>query len=294
MDTSSKQDNFKLRFELEHIDCLYRYRCLDAEGRNLQALDECRLYFSVPKNFNDPYDTLLFADSNQIVLNILQRLGKLVPSIDDAEGVVDDIYKYVTGLKLLIRKNVKLICFSEVYDSMLMWSHYADSHKGFALMYDLDSFANAKCFTSTGQEYEGDVLFGAVEYVERQLDLTQTSEDVAFSCLLSERYPELASDFKIDVGQLLAAIRQKREEWHYEKEWRLLAIMDNLDEPSPAQYLEVKPSGVILGSHCFNEAAEKIIAAAQRQDIHVYRMFLDEFDPTFPLRIGEGIGARIV
>lgn len=31
---------------------------------------------------------------------------------------------------------VRVVCLSEVYDSMLMWSHYAQNHTGFCIEYD--------------------------------------------------------------------------------------------------------------------------------------------------------------
>lgn len=35
-----------------------------------------------------------------------------------------------------IKDAVRVVCLSEVYDSMLMWSHYAQNHTGFCIEYD--------------------------------------------------------------------------------------------------------------------------------------------------------------
>ena len=32
---------------------------------------------------------------------------------------------------------------TEVVDHLLMWAHYADSHRGFAIRYDVDDFAGS-------------------------------------------------------------------------------------------------------------------------------------------------------
>ena len=56
----------------ERDDCLYRYSAYD-EG-SLSALCQGRLYFSAPKNFNDPYDNLIFADANMIASEITSSI----------------------------------------------------------------------------------------------------------------------------------------------------------------------------------------------------------------------------
>lgn len=45
----------------------------------------------------------------------------------------DDIMQSAT---MKIQDNAAILCFSETVQSILMWSHYADSHKGYALEYD--------------------------------------------------------------------------------------------------------------------------------------------------------------
>ena len=36
-----------------------------------------------------------------------------------------------------LRRSTFIACFSETVNSVTMWSHYAHSHKGFVLEYDL-------------------------------------------------------------------------------------------------------------------------------------------------------------
>ncbi|BDZ70229.1 DUF2971 domain-containing protein [Methanobacterium petrolearium] len=42
------------------------------------------------------------------------------------EGYIDPEFK----------KNIHVTCFTETYDSILMWSHYANNHEGFCVKYD--------------------------------------------------------------------------------------------------------------------------------------------------------------
>ena len=38
--------------------------------------------------------------------------------------------------------NTRIICFSELYDSMLMWSHYAKYHQGFCIEYETPDYSD--------------------------------------------------------------------------------------------------------------------------------------------------------
>ena len=38
----------------------------------------------------------------------------------------------------MLRKSFGIACFSETYDSLLMWSHYADYHRGICLEYSYE------------------------------------------------------------------------------------------------------------------------------------------------------------
>ncbi|HET8828318.1 MAG TPA: DUF2971 domain-containing protein, partial [Pelobium sp.] len=93
------------------------------------------LWFSSPFEFNDPYDSHLPVD---FVLESYKR----------SEGfeMTEEVYKTNQGnfVKPLVfsnkleelRKLVGVCCFSTVEDNLIMWSHYADNHKGLLLKFD--------------------------------------------------------------------------------------------------------------------------------------------------------------
>lgn len=45
--------------------CLFRYRSI--LDNNIDALEKGRLFFSTPSKFNDPYDTLIYANREEIL-----------------------------------------------------------------------------------------------------------------------------------------------------------------------------------------------------------------------------------
>lgn len=77
---------------------LFKYLSVSQYSLSSIANEFC--WWSSPSDFNDPFDS----------------------NIIDSEYLRKEIYS-----------KHKIYCLSEVNDSLLMWSHYSDSHKGFCL-----------------------------------------------------------------------------------------------------------------------------------------------------------------
>lgn len=93
----------------------------------------------------------------------------------------------------------KMSCFSEIYDSMLMWSYYADSHKGLCIEYDLSKLSKSQ------ENQEIIDSFAKVHYSPNRIDcLSGDAEDNAVKILTS----------KSDV-------------WSHEQEWRIVCETEN-------------------------------------------------------------------
>ena len=231
--------------DLDVSDCLFRYRGFDEGGRSIEALKQRRLYFSSPAMFNDPYDSLVFARadktwremSRNIILGMDRYLENIKYQVPEEAFITYQLWKtnpelslqqtyemFHNGLKLvrnMIRNNTKVICFSESYDSMLMWAHYADYHKGFALMYKKDEIQESSVFSVDGERIGNSVRIEPVAYVEKQLDLTN---DVGW--YVRENITPKDSTYKpvdksVGVMKIRRVLLEKSKEWSYEKEWRV-------------------------------------------------------------------------
>jgi hypothetical protein len=137
---------------------LYKY-----QPYNVQTLDNLknrRLWFSKPVRFNDPFDCAInyaIDKMNSKDWKVLYRKSKTLWENDEdgthkdrikeyfSDDVPGELFKdeYAKGLKeqikLAIEKEIHdkgIGCFSETASNILMWSHYADGHKGFCLEYD--------------------------------------------------------------------------------------------------------------------------------------------------------------
>lgn len=303
--------------EIKFENCLFRYRSVNEN--NLSALQKNRLYFSTPKHFNDPYDNLIYADLRKILSHInhnlyygmdgyLEKLKKRDPLMaflgyefwkeSNREKVVRDYMEMVCNavdtIKKSIRNNVKIICFSEVYNSMLMWSHYAENHTGFSLMYDINDLKKANCYTLNEEQLDKRIRLEKVKYVEEQIDLSDDIEDYVRYNMMPNLGDVEMKDGSIPQYKLRESILQKSVEWQYEKEWRMIPWFITLEQQSLLGYIECKPKGIILGTHCNEEDSNKMISIAKKIGIPIYRMFLSEFSPAFKLEIGDGENAKVI
>ncbi|MDO8342285.1 MAG: DUF2971 domain-containing protein [Cellvibrio sp.] len=103
---------------------LYKYRSVDKNG--LDILINSALYFPTTSTFNDPFDGQLLPTDFE---NELKELGLYQSELELSYN--DDIIKDVID-------RVGVLCLCKVYNDILMWSHYADSHRGFCLGFKAD------------------------------------------------------------------------------------------------------------------------------------------------------------
>lgn len=104
-----------------------------------------QLYFSSIKQFNDPYDChLVFPDkiSKSDFKSYLEKNEieeeksiKLLSQFEKQAQVVMNLF-FDTWREMLNYSG--LCCFSKTKENLLLWSHYADSHRGVSLGFDYD------------------------------------------------------------------------------------------------------------------------------------------------------------
>ncbi|MDP1620228.1 MAG: DUF2971 domain-containing protein [bacterium] len=130
--------------QMDSPEFLYKYQRLTAHS--LAGLLNETVWLANPSTFNDPFDCALtlskdsFEESIHHVINELIRsqrikgqstkdIEKLTPADKEAfEQLRDGLRKTANG--------VGVLSLSATPSHMLMWSHYADHHRGFCVEYD--------------------------------------------------------------------------------------------------------------------------------------------------------------
>jgi len=169
-----------------------------------------------------------------------------------------------------INKSFGILCFTEKKDNLLMWSHYANSHKGFVLEF-----------------YPEHIFF------DRRKKSTQIAEHLKKVRYTLKR-PEFIF-FNDDLSQLQQVdnwinnfIWVKSEHWEYEQEWRILNTLNNshkqIEKTGAPIHLFEFPlesiKNIFLGCKMNNETSSKFINLLKTQKnlehIKAFQAYQDE------------------
>ena len=154
-----------------------------------------------------------------------------------------------------------LACYSEIPDNSLMWSHYADGHRGIAVEFDLKN-----------------------PFLSPPANLMPVSYR---SERASARY-EIAKGFAFDEHEF-SVVRIKSLAWSYEREWRqLFQLKDCMkihnDDRTTCSYVNIPSdaiTSVMFGVRCRPET-EKIVRGLKKrpdlQHVRLWRAMLHERD----------------
>jgi hypothetical protein len=195
----------------------------------------------------------------------LRAVASLIPiSVADTEGngprrmaefSAVSVRKFIGDQILFLRqmrRATKVCSFSEVHDSILLWSHYAQNHSGFFVEYDLESLTRDHPFRRN--------LYPII-YSPNLYDLTGWSETL------------VGTDRRQfnPIRPLLAALH-KFEGWQYEREWRVVMIEPKLTED---RCWEVPTAArLFLGSQMQAESKRELRAICAKRKIEVWQMGL--------------------
>ena len=195
-----------------------------------------------PKLMNDPLDTLLYEwlkikNAN----NSSKDISSFIPSINHAR----DLYVEAT-------KNYRIRSFCterngvSPFESLLMWAHYADGHKGFCIKYSLsNNFFNYK------DESKGLHCMNYINYKD-DYDIKNDEDCNGYDMFF-----------------------RKSKEWEYENEIRLLTYIFDVSNDTLSIPLDKKSNilAIYFGIRCPNETIITIRKILESEkDIKFYKM----------------------
>lgn len=177
--------------------CLYKYYTFDDMNLNIGTLKSGKIHFSEPRRFNDPFDCSCEVLNPNVILDEIRRKAGLLEI---------EKYYFDKGKEKLMETIDKInndyitSCFSEDYKSILMWSHYANSHTGFCIEYDFlkpPQIIINSLFPILYNDFRPNITHEILKYIKNH----QNDE---FGNILFFTY------------------LNKAEVWSYEKEWRII------------------------------------------------------------------------
>jgi len=149
-----------------------------------------------------------------------------------------------------IRNATKICSFSQRSDSILMWGHYADGHKGFCIEYNLETLP-ANC-TFRRNLYP-------VNYSLALFDLTKWASQLVST----------ARD-KFNQAEILLVMLSKYSDWSYEQEWRWVRTEPRLADNGPLPV--PKPTRVFLGAKIEEPSQTELTDICKAKGIEVWKM----------------------
>jgi hypothetical protein len=151
----------------------------------------------------------------------------------------------------LIKDSFRVCSFTTCKDSILMWSHYANFHRGFCVAYDITEYPYG--------DYRSRFLYPII-YSDKMADTTELME---FS-IDNENFNNL-------YYSLSALVKSK--EWSYEKEWRIVFANGIFREDR--SYPMNKPKAIYLGTKISAEHQKMLVDIAIKKGIDIYKMQMD-------------------
>lgn len=264
-------------------DCLFRY---DKEGlRNSIMLGmskdviyALREHLRSRGDFPDILKTVYAEDlldnvkssiknaTDDMIEEYLQLTNQIKEDLDTSIDQLTD--KAVKSVKLM----TFIACFSEDIHSVTMWSHYANSHNGFALEYDSRVFqlrcqicdklkqcnkaAVCNLYPVIYQRQRYDATNYLVWYIGRSMGIPIKNTDTFTTSKL---------------------ILYKSSQWSYEKEWRLIVSKINeFEDKKPFCIYYIRPKAIYYGTRISPINKKMLHLIAKEKGIDEYQMYIDD------------------
>lgn len=203
----------KNQMEYPQVNHLYKYCAYNTNS--LSILINKKIWVAKPDSFNDPFDCKIRFKSEMNPEAFRKYLERTRRGTGDIQR---DYAIFIEGLKEFRNKDVKsfgVFSMSQIKDNILMWSHYADQHKGFCIEF--------------------------VRLPNNLLGDFEKTQPVNYYCDYPEVDP-LDSNGNMDRSIFKKMLFSKAKDWAYEKEWRLTYDEGDREEPLPADI-----SSIIFG-----------------------------------------------
>lgn len=255
-------------------DFFYKYRSLAIDGtedrrsshdRTKDIILDSELYYAPPVKFNDPFEMRFSVDVGTTQERIDFYADLLLRSQDaltqsearakatqhseaHPDGYFDD---FAEGLNEKLRNTTGVLCLSRPIDEILLWSHYADEHRGIALQFN--SWRS--------------IFLGAIE-VDYE-----------------KKYPGFRPNEPNMFVKARVAVLTKYEGWQYEGEWRL---WDSIEGPGVRKFHPDALVGVVFGLETSDDDKVEVRRWLTGRSIRFFQCYRDKMSYSIRVEVLAG------
>jgi hypothetical protein len=236
------QDDFDLALRIKEENIPTRFfRYTSLHKMSLINLRNDKVWMSNPLNFNDPYDSAMAVMAKEGIM----RKGwtaelQLPKQVEHAlrRVIIEETVRFNEEMSTKFKNSVRVCCFSEVKDSILMWLHYASQHQGICIEYNFNELQS--------ENVRRKWLFPII-YSKSLFD--------ANSHFISRNFHQYLA---------LSASITKNLCWKYEKEWRFVAASGTIPEKGGLWSMPV-PKAIYLGSRITSDDFNRVIQISRKK-----------------------------
>jgi hypothetical protein len=229
---------------------------LKLNDKKINSLDKDELWLSTYNYLNDPFEF------NALYLDESLLESKNYP-IDLAEKFLEVMKSWLIGS---LTENLK--------ESMPMWAHYANNHKGFCIEFSIE-----KPNFIFPVSYEGDRVAIASLISNHLLAMQKFSEGTSLS-------KEEIKNIEFSSVVLFHSFLIKDKSWSYEEEYRLLVPKEQDIQNGflfPLDLLGLKVKNVYIGINCEKGYIERIKEISKIKKFGIKKMYFKKDSKDFSL-----------
>ncbi len=158
------------------------------------------------------------------------------------------IHQEFVDLHQSLIQKFRAVCFTESPYSMLMWAHYANSHKGFCIEYEVPPYSES---------------FIHLYHNLMPVIYSDVRVSILDQCLCSLQPPGLTDTILWDIFKY--GLLMKSMDWKYQNEWRLITCDNLLASDYNCKFFNIRK--VYLGNKMDSQDRMKIIQICKRKQI---------------------------
>ena len=170
INTTDKYENLFSKYN--YNKSVYKYYSKDTIVENKYDRTKGDISFSHPSTFNDPFDCNIYFEDNKDKSDMF-----------------------------------RVLCLTEDQNNILMWSYYADDHKGYCLRYDLKDIIKAV----NELNLNGLCVIGEVIYSDSRPNIKKEVKNFSYT----------------DIRHYIDVSFTKYKEWNHEREIRMVIISND-------------------------------------------------------------------
>ena len=288
---------------------------------SLDAFEKDELWLSKASLFNDLHDSLFFFDKtgildsieamfssgealsmiksiaqSQISNPVMRELIDRILASFDAQRLNDIALQSMPSFNVFldqcfrtakdgIRENTKMVCLSESIKSPLMWAHYADNNKGFALGYDFRNNEISQCSNCPNRSC-GDIKLATIYpviYSDKRFDATSFGQWHVLQYLNAQMGLPTERTYS-DSFLFVKAALHKSNDWAYENEWRITCSTPNQLMESKDRYpIKKRPVAIYFGRQIPDIYRKMLMHIADEKGIARYQMYVKDYSAKYEL-----------